>query len=140
MNKLLILSLLLGLSSCLSEAEIKREKYITEGIKLYGLHCANCHQSKGQGLGNLYPPIAGSDYLANKNSVICLIKNGLQGPIVVNGKAYNRPMPAQHQFSDLEVAEITTYIYNQWGDETKTTSATQAKPILERCSVTSYQE
>ncbi len=127
------LALLICLSGCLSEAEIKREKYITEGIKLYGIHCANCHQAKGQGLANLYPPIAGSDYLAEKNKVICLIKYGLNGPIVVNGKRYNRVMPAQRQFSDLEVAEIATYIYNQWGDEKKTTSAVDVGPVLKQC-------
>jgi mono/diheme cytochrome c family protein len=130
---LLAVSLLVGLSGCLSEAEIKREKYITEGIKLYGIYCANCHQAKGQGLAALYPPIAGSDYLVNKNAVICSIKYGLNGPIVVNGKPYNRAMPAQRQLSDLEVAEITTYIYNQWGEETGTTSALDVKPILEAC-------
>jgi mono/diheme cytochrome c family protein len=130
----LLFALFTSLSGCQSEAEIKRQKYITEGIKLYGIYCANCHQTKGQGLANLYPPIAGSDYLANKNAVICSIKYGLNGPIVVNGKPYNRAMPAQRQFSDLEVAEITTYIYNQWGDEARTTTAKEVGPILERCS------
>lgn len=119
--------------SCQSEDEIKRQKYITEGLLLYKTNCANCHQTKGQGLAALYPPIAGSDYLKNKNSVICLIKYGLQGPIVVNGKRYNRPMPAQLQLSDLEVAEITTYIYNEWGGETTLTGVKEVSPILKQC-------
>lgn len=123
----------LGLSSCQSEEEIKRQKYITEGLLLYKTYCANCHQVKGQGVAALYPPLAGSDYLKNKDSVICLIKYGLQGPIVVNGKRYNRPMPAQLQLSDLEVAEITTYIYNEWGGETKLTSVTAVSPVLKQC-------
>ena len=125
--------LLLSVLSCQSDEEIKRERYITEGILLYKNNCTNCHQNKGQGLAALYPPIAGSDYLADKNAVICLIKYGQQGPIVVNGKRYNRVMPAQLQLSDLEVAEITTYIYNQWGNEKKVTDAKQVKPILEAC-------
>lgn len=127
------IGLCVALFSCQSEEEIKRERYITEGILLYKNNCANCHQNKGQGLAALYPPIAGSDYLANKNSVICLIKYGQQGPIVVNGKRYNRPMPAQLQLSDLEVAEITTYIYNQWGGETKVTGVKAVTPILKEC-------
>lgn len=127
------LALFTGLVSCQSEEEIKRQKYITEGILLYQNYCANCHQPKGQGLAALYPPIANSDYLRHKDSVTCLIRYGMQGPVVVNGKTYNRVMPAQPQLSDLEVAELVTYIYNEWGKETKLTSLQTVKPILERC-------
>ena len=130
---LLALCLTLTLSSCQSAEEIKRQKYITEGILVYKTNCANCHQTKGQGLAALYPPIAGSDYLANKNSVICLIRYGQQGKIVVNGKTYNRPMPAQPQLSDLEIAELVTYIYNEWGKETRLTGVKEVTPILNAC-------
>ncbi|MFD2572759.1 c-type cytochrome [Spirosoma soli] len=125
--------ILLNFVSCQSDEEIKRQQYITEGILIYKNNCANCHQNKGEGLANLYPPIAGSDYLANKNSVICLIRYGQQGPIVVNGKPYNRPMPPQPQLSDLEVAELTTYMYNEWGGETKLTDVKAVTPVLNEC-------
>jgi len=125
--------LLYSTLSCQSDEEIKRQQYITEGILIYKNNCANCHQTNGQGVAALYPPIAGSDYLVNKNSVICLIRYGQQGPIVVNGKRYNRPMPAQLQLSDLEIAELTTYIYNEWGSETTLTDVKAVKPILEQC-------
>ena len=124
---------ILSVLSCQTDEEIKRQKYITEGILVYKTNCANCHQTNGQGLAALYPPIAGSDYLADKNSVICLIRYGQQGPIVVNGKRYNRPMPAQPHLSDLEVAELTTYIYNEWGGETKVTGVKAITPILNEC-------
>lgn len=125
--------LLLSSLACQSDEEIKRQRYITEGILVYKNNCANCHQTNGLGLAALYPPIAGSDYLTNKNSVICLIRYGQQGPIVVNGKRYNRPMPAQPQLSDLEIAELTTYIYNEWGGETKLTGVKEVTPILDQC-------
>lgn len=125
--------LLLSTLSCQSDEEIKRQRYITEGILVYKNNCANCHQTNGAGLAALYPPIAGSDYLVNKNSVICLIRYGQQGPIVVNGKRYNRPMPAQPQLSALEIAELTTYIYNEWGGETKLTDVKAVTPVLEQC-------
>ncbi len=127
------LFLIEGLTACQSDEEIKRQKYITEGILLYQNYCANCHQPKGQGLAALYPPIANSDYLQHKDSVICLIRYGMQGPVVVNGKTYNRVMPAQPQLSDLEVAELVTYIYNEWGKETQLTSLNTVKPQLEKC-------
>ncbi len=92
-----------------------------------------CHLPRLQNPGPPSAFIAGSDYLVNKNSVICLIRYGQQGPIVVNGKRYNRPMPAQLQLSDLEIAELTTYIYNEWGLETTLTDVKAVKPILEQC-------
>lgn len=132
-NLFAICVILVGSLACQSEEEIKRQRYITEGILVYKNNCANCHQNKGEGLAALYPPIANSDYLANKKSVICLIRYGQQGPIKVNGKTYNRPMPAQPQLSDLEVAELVTYIYNQWGNETKLTSVKKITPVLKEC-------
>lgn len=128
-----LLMLLLSTLSCQSEEETKRQQYITEGILIYKNNCANCHQTNGAGVASLYPPIAGSDYLADKNAVICLIRYGLQGPIVVNGKRYNRPMPAQPKLSDLEIAELTTYLYNKWGGETKVTDVKAVTPVLEQC-------
>ena len=128
-----LLMLLLSTLSCQSEEETKRQQYITEGSLIYKNNCANCHQTNGAGVASLYPPIAGSDYLADKNAVICLIRYGLQGPIVVNGKRYNRPMPAQPKLSDLEIAELTTYLYNKWGGETKVTDVKAVTPVLEQC-------
>lgn len=128
-----LLAVLVASLSCQSEEEIKRQRYITEGILVYKNNCANCHQKQGEGVAALYPPIANSDFLANKNAVICLIRYGQQGPIVVNGKPYNRPMPPQPQLSDLEVAELVTYIYNEWGNEKKLTSVKDVTPILKQC-------
>ncbi len=130
---LTLFALCLNLTACQTEEEMNRQRYITEGTLVYQNNCANCHQTDGKGLAALYPPIAGSDYLADKEKVICLIKYGMEGPITVNGKRYNRPMPAQLQLSDLEVAEIVTYIYNEWGGENSLTSAKAVAPVLQKC-------
>ncbi|GAA4455479.1 hypothetical protein GCM10023189_23340 [Nibrella saemangeumensis] len=118
---------------CQSQEEIKRQKYITEGKQLYKTYCANCHQPDGTGLANLYPPLNGSDYLVKKDSVICLIRHGQQGPIVVNGQPYNRIMPANPQLSELEIAEIVTYIYNKWGNEKVVTDIKTVRNQLNKC-------
>lgn len=131
---LVIITVFVACVSCQSEEEIKRQRYITEGILVYKNNCANCHQPKGEGLAELYPPIAKSDYLTNKDQVICLMRYGQEGKIVVNGKSYNRPMPPQPQLSDLEIAELATYIYNEWGNETKVTGVKEVTPILKKCA------
>lgn len=46
--------------------------------------------------------------------VVCLIKNGIDGELVVNEKGYNKPMKGITILTELEIAEITTYLYNNW--------------------------
>lgn len=123
-------ALVVGALSCQTQDEIKRQKYITEGILLYQNNCANCHQRDGKGLAALYPPIAGSNYLAQKDSIIHIIRHGQQGPILVNGKRYNRPMPAQTHLSDLEIAEIVTYIYAEWGKSDQIVDVKYVRQVL----------
>ena len=122
------------LFSCDNQDEVKRKQYYIDGQVLYKTHCANCHQENGQGLAGLYPPIMGSDYLTkNKESVLCSMRNGLQDTIIVNGKSYHQPMPANTQLQALDVAEIATYIYNEWGNEKVITDVKMVGKVLEGC-------
>ena len=130
MSKIYLLILSLFLFSCQSEEKIKLEQYYIGGKEIYEQNCANCHQKNGQGLQNLYPPIAGSDYLKDKSKVILAIKNGLVGEIIVNGKKYNQPMPANNQLTNLDIAEVITYIYNEWKVESKITEVAEVEAVL----------
>ena len=134
LKPLYFLPFALYLFSCDSQTEVKRKQYYIDGQVLYKTHCANCHQENGQGLAGLYPPIMGSDYLTkNKESVLCSMRNGLQDTIVVNGKSYHQPMPANTQLQALDVAEIATYIYNEWGNEKVITEVKTVQKVLEGC-------
>lgn len=114
--------------------ELKFRQYAVQGRKLYRQHCANCHQPDGSGLGKLIPPLAGSDYLEkDKEEVLCIIRWGLEGPIVVNGQEYNQPMPPNPQLKDIEIAEIATYIFNAWGNEGEFIQVQQAQEWLKSC-------
>lgn len=114
--------------------ELKFRQYAIQGRKLYRQHCANCHQADGSGLGKLIPPLAGSDYLEkNKENVLCIIRWGMEGPIVVNGQEYNQPMPPNPRLKDIEIAEIATYIFNAWGNEGEFIQVQQAQEWLKDC-------
>jgi mono/diheme cytochrome c family protein len=123
---------IITISSCQSEEKIKLEQYYIGGKEVYELNCANCHQKDGKGLKNLYPPVAGSDYLKDKEKVIYILKNGLSGEILVNGKKYNQPMPANNQLTNLDIAEVVTYIYNEWNAETKITEVKDVAKVLNK--------
>ena len=124
--------LLIIASSCQSNEKVKLEQYYIGGKEIYEKNCANCHQLDGKGLQNLYPPIAGSDFLKNKEQVILLIKNGVSGEMLVNGKKYNQAMPANNQLQNLDIAEVVTYIYNEWKFESKITTTEEVEKVLNK--------
>jgi len=116
------------------ENSVRFQQYYVEGEVLYKQHCANCHQPDGSGLGRVYPPLNNSDFMNdNLEEVICLIKNGRQDEILVNGIMYNQPMMGIPSLTDLEVAEITTYIYNTWSHQQGLVEVSVATSILKEC-------
>ena len=93
----------------------KAEK-IEHGKKLFTSICAACHQPTGQGLPNVFPPLANSDFLnADKKRAIKIVINGRQGEVVVNGRKFNNSMP-QFPLGDEDVANVLTFVYNSFGN------------------------
>lgn len=96
-------------------AATKAER-IARGERTYAGTCAACHQAAGQGVAMAFPPVANSDYLnADKTRAIAAVLFGLTGPVTVNGQQFNSVMPALGM-SDNDVANVLTYIYNNWGN------------------------
>jgi cytochrome c551 len=115
-------------------AEISDPKVMQLAIPgkiLYETQCANCHQKNGEGLGKLIPPLQPSDYMSTDiPRTIKVIKNGLAGEILVNGIKYNEKMPAFDHLTDLEIAQLSTYIYNVWGNKKGVISSKMVKEAL----------
>ena len=106
-----------------------------EGAVLYQKHCANCHMDDGSGLEALYPPLAAADLLKSLDiRAACVIRNGLQGRIVVNGIEYETGMAAIKQLSDVELTNILNYIHNAWGNKRRFIQLKEVKAVLKVCS------
>lgn len=104
------------------------------GERLYKTHCANCHMDNGEGLAGLMPPLAGSDYLAqHRERIPCIIRNGLQDTIVVNGKVYAEQMLPNSLLSDIQITNIANYIFQSWGNQLPPLSFEEAQKALEAC-------
>ncbi|MGC3947524.1 MAG: cytochrome c [Chryseolinea sp.] len=111
----------------------KFQQYYNQGEQLYVQHCSNCHQKTGTGLGLVYPPLNKSDFVdQHLEEVICLMRNGRKGELIVNGKMYNQAMPPT-TLSDLEIAEIATYVYNSWGRDKGILEVNDVALQLQRC-------
>ena len=121
-------------TSCGMKADVEYQQYYNQGEVLYVKHCSNCHQKDGKGLGLLYPPLNKSDFMEeNFDQVLCIMRNGKATPTVVNGKTFGQPMKGVAALTDLDIAEIATYIYNTWDHQRGIVHVNEVTPKMENC-------
>ena len=109
-----------------AKAEVKEEVPAADpapaaartGEQVFQQVCVTCHQANGQGMAGVYPPLAGSDWMAKSNeTLIKIVLHGLMGEIEVNGTKYNQVMsPWGGALNDEEVANVLTYVRSSWGN------------------------
>ncbi len=105
-----------------------------EGERLYRQHCANCHMEAGQGLRGLIPPLTDTKFItANRELMACWIKNGMSGPIQINGKSYDGEMPGVPYLTDAEIANIINYVQNEWHKGLEFYSEGEVARTLKEC-------
>jgi nitrite reductase (NO-forming) len=93
------------------------DEQVKAGQALFAGTCSTCHQANGQGLPGVFPPLAKSDYVAKQPTQLPhIVLHGLTGPVTVNGKTYDSVMPPMSQLTDDEIANISTYVLNSWGN------------------------
>lgn len=123
------IAILTASSTCFAQ---KKQKFdlkasIDRGKELYIAQCMSCHMENGEGIEDLYPPLAKSDYLmADKARSIDNVIHGLSGEIVVNGNTYNMDMTS-FDLSDQEVSDVLNYIRNSWGNKGKPVTPDEVK-------------
>jgi mono/diheme cytochrome c family protein len=88
------------------------------GKAIYARACTACHEADGSGAPRIYPPLPGNALLqsADPLSTLRIILDGAQ--TVTTPRAPNPgSMPAYaKQLSDREIADVTNYIRNSWGN------------------------
>ena len=80
------------------------------GADVYRSACAACHQPGGAGLPDQYPPLRDNPSVDDTEYMVSVIKNGLDGPIVVLGEDYDGIMPSQSGLSDTDVDALIAYV------------------------------
>jgi len=90
------------------------------GAALYASNCASCHGAEGQGMGAVFPALAGNEALADGKYVVDVILHGKPGT----------SMPAfASSLSDDEIAELASYIRNAWGNSYGDVSAAEVAAL-----------
>ncbi len=131
---LLLVVFLTYFSSCQSNISIQTAQYAVNGQKVYKNHCENCHGSKGEGLGTLYPPLTDKNFFAeNRKKLACIVRHGLHEEIEVSGQKYDQPMPGNTVLTDLDIAYVLTYITATFGGIDSTYTHEEVRKALASC-------
>ncbi len=129
MRKCVIVSAFGVLASVLASAAPDAAS-LERGKAVYSRTCIACHQPTGMGLPPVFPPLAGSEWVAKDASIaVRNIVNGMQGPITVKGVTYNSMMPPVAGLSDRDIADVVTYVANSWGNKGPSVTEAQVKSI-----------
>ena len=121
---------------------VRFERKMQSGKKTFALRCASCHQPNGLGIANQYPPLAGSEWVtANPELITKIILKGLKGEIVVKGEKYGTSAAVNMvavDINDREIANVSTYVRNAWGNEASELTEDQVSKI--RDSIADMQD
>lgn len=116
-----------------------------EGFKIYNRPtCSQCHQANGMGQAGNFPPLAGSDWVNEKDPgrIIRIVLQGIQGQgLVVNNKPFNTGsgmIAWAGILNDDEIAAVLTYVRGnkEWGNNAPPVTPEQVRAI--RAKVASH--
>ena len=106
---------------------------MAQGKSVYNKYCLVCHQTQGEGVPGLYPPITETEWVSgDKERLISIVLEGQEGPIEVKGETYNNVMPSQNFLSDQEVAAVLTYIRQNFGNDASKITAEEVADVREK--------
>jgi cytochrome c oxidase subunit 2 len=88
-------------------AEWSMDDLMAKGKEIYGA-CAACHGAQGEGVPNVFPPIAGSAVATGP------VAQHLE--VVMNGRDGTAMQAFKGQLSDTEIAAVVTYQRNSFGN------------------------
>lgn len=100
--------------------------------------CFACHGPDAQGLPNIGPPIVKSEWVTgNTDRLVSILLHGMMGPLKVNGKSYNPPLPmpglgANPMFKDADLAAISTFIRNHFGNKASVVTAKDVAAVRKK--------
>lgn len=100
-----------------AQREYSYDDLMARGEEVYASSCAACHGGEGQGLGSVFPALAGSDMALNDMAGhIDIVLNGAPGTAMQSFSA---------QLNDVDIAAVITYERNAWGNNTGETVTPQ---------------
>jgi mono/diheme cytochrome c family protein len=107
---------------------------VNKGYAVYNRPtCVACHQANGLGTPPTFPPLAGSEWVLEKDParIIRIVLDGMKGPVMVKGQPYGSAVmtPWRSSLNDEEIAQVLTYIRKSWGNNASVVTAQQVATV-----------
>jgi mono/diheme cytochrome c family protein len=102
---------------------------VVRGKALYAQHCLGCHQADGGGAKGLAPPLnPSSATLQIGGRLVVVMLTGMYNQ-KINGESYERGMPSQKYLTDQQMADVLTYVRNNFGNKLRAINAADVKVV-----------
>jgi mono/diheme cytochrome c family protein len=102
---------------------------ITRGKQVYMEQCLSCHQADAGGVQGMNPSLIKAKFvLGDKATLVKIVLNGLTG-VEIDGDSYNGVMAPHADLTDLQIADVLTYIRNNFGNKASAVTPAQVKAI-----------
>jgi mono/diheme cytochrome c family protein len=104
---------------------------MAHGRELYVDNCTGCHMEGGEGLAEVFPPLKGSEAVQSRDAttVVHAVLDGAR-IVATKDKPTALAMPAfGWKLSDAEIADLVTYIRNDWGNRASRVTAGEVAKV-----------
>ncbi|QNP59769.1 cytochrome c [Paenacidovorax monticola] len=92
---------------------------LERGAKVYEQQCAQCHGDAGQGEAGAFPALAGNRavVMADPTNVVRIVLQGGYLPATAGNPRPHGMPPFMHVLGDEDIAAVSTFIRNAWGNQ-----------------------
>lgn len=99
------------------------------GKTIYLQRCMACHQVDGSGVPRLNPPLDGASTVKgnDKLKLVRIIIKGMTDRVEIDGEYYDNNMSANPDLTDTQIADVLTYIRNNWSNKASVVTAAEVK-------------
>jgi len=108
---------------------VDMKKSIENGRTIYMQRCLTCHQKDGGGVPHLNAPLDGATAVVanDKAKLIRIVLKGMADRIEIDGEYYSNSMTPQGDLKDQQVADVLTFVRNNWTNKASAVSAAEVK-------------
>ena len=102
---------------------------IERGKVIYVQRCMACHQGDGGGVPRLNPPLDGASAVKgnDKLKLVRIVLKGMTERVEIDGEYYDNNMSANPDLTDTQVADVLTYIRNNWTNKASIVTVAEVK-------------
>jgi len=106
------------------------------GQKVYEKVCLSCHMADGGGVPHLNPPLSQTSYvLGEKSKIIYIVLTGMTDRIPIDDEFYSNNMASHKDLSDQQIADVLTYVRNNFGNKASAVTAAEVKAVRNKKKV-----